>query len=476
MQALLKKSRMQWAFVTMVFVYSVVLLFNDGFIALDEYFVGITRYIPAQSSSLVQLVQPDDVKSPLQLIPMHVVAQAALALGVQSPYWQYRVVIAALGFLSLFLLLFGIKKYSVVESLNKRQSAFVYLLFTFYFAAPFALTRPMFESVASPWLLIAAVYALSYDKTGQLRDLLWGVFFGSVAFCLRQQLGFCALVFVILPVLKKQFRHLGFAAVLGLLFFVLSGLPDLYLRGQFHYSLLNLTIYNYKHGSDYGNQSIFFYPVLIFVMCFVPFLIKRYPTEVWSGYWKKNRSLWLVVFLFVFLHSLFPQKWERFVISVIPILLLMVFPFLFYLQSQFAKNRLRLAALYAINFILFFIASFFPAQKNLIEMSRYLGQHPEIKFVHRVSGTPEWITEAFILNKQFSFVESSAEILNQVDWSDCSQALVLGQAQYNQYESWLSRLHLKAVFNVNLIEQWAFSLNPDKNLRRVQLKLLSGCQ
>jgi hypothetical protein len=456
-------------------LYLSVLLINDGFMALDEYWVGITRYIPAQSSSLMNLVGADDVKSPLQLLPMHIVAQGALNVGVVSPYWQYRTVIFVLGAINILMLIWIFLELSQFLKLGKSESNFLFLMLFLYFAAPFSLTRPMFESIAAPWLTWAAVKALKYDHNSELNDLLWGVFLGSVAFVLRQQLGFCALIFVLLSILKKNWKHLFYAGVLGLAFFVLSGIPDYYLRGQFHFSLLNLTLYNYAHGSEYGNRTILFYPILIFVVAFVPFFIKKYPNDFVFEYLKKYRSLLIILGLFVFLHSLFPQKWERFIISVIPLLIFLVFPFLWYLHKSYTSYRWRLSSLYLLNFVLFFVASFFPAQKNLIEMSLYLNEHPEIKKIHRVADTPGWITEAFVLDKKFEFVESNQEMLNAVDWADCSSVFVVGEAQSEEFKEITQNLKVKAEFNVNLIEQLAFKTNPKNNLRRVKLKIYSGC-
>lgn len=458
-----------------ILLYLVVIAVNDGFMALDEYWVGITRYIPAQTSTLNTLVATDDVKSPLQLLPMHAVAQAALALSIESPYWQYRFVILILGLFCTGLLLYGFLKFAKVKKFSTSETNFLLLMLIFYFGAPFALTRPMFESLAAPFLTLAAVFALKYDESENLSDLLWGVVFASVAFVLRQQLGFCALVFVILPILKRNVRQVFYAGGLGLLLFAFSGLPDYFLRGKFHYSLLNLTVYNFEHGSDYGNRTVFFYPLLILVIGFIPFFIKKYPAQVTAGYLRKNRSLLFMVGLFIFLHSLFPQKWERFVISLIPILIFLIFPFLYFLHTEFRNNRLRLLLLHGLNGSLFVIASFFPAQKNLIEMSRYLNDHPEVKTIYRIDATPEWITEAFILNKKFAFSDLPTAELVKTDWNDCGRMLVLSEAQEENLQSISQSLKLKARFNVNLIEQLAYKLNPKNNLRRVRLSLYSGC-
>lgn len=455
-------------------IYLSVLIVNDGFMALDEYWVGIVRYIPAQSSSLQTLVQPDDVKSPLQLMPMYFVAQTALFIGVDSPYWQYRTVIFILGLISLGILLFSFLKYIKIEKLDDRSSLILLAMLGLYFAAPFGLTRPMFESVAAPWLTLAAILAVKYDQESKLSDLLWGVTFVSVAFALRQQLGICALVFIWLTLIKKNYRHFFWASGLGLLWFGLSGLPDYFLRGQFHFSLLNLTLYNYKHGSDYGNQSVLYYPAVIFVIALVPFFIAKYPKTFLKEQWTRYRSLYVVLFLFVFLHSLFPNKWERFLVSLLPLFVLILFPYLKYLLDNFSKYKLRLVFLFLLNGLLFVLASFFPAQKNLIEMSRYLDQHSQIKKVYRVANTPEWITEAFILKPQFQFVDTEVAALSSVDWNDCGNTLVVGAAQADLLKDSVSSLKLITEFNVNLIEQLAFKLNPEKNIRRVKLRLYAG--
>lgn len=466
-------------FIVLAFaIYFLVLLLNDGFMALDEYWVGITRYIPAQSSSVQNLVTSDDVKSPLQMMPMFAVSQIAYKLGIESPYWQYRSVIYVLGALSFILTLFSFLKWAQLEALNTREKNLLLLMLCFYFAAPFSLTRPMYESVAAPWLTLAAVWGTRYDRTEKAHDLLWAVFFVSMAFVLRQQLGFCALGLLAIVALKKRWADFFKASALGIVIFILSGIPDYFLRGKFHFSLLNLTVYNYQHGADYGRKPISFYPLMIFLMCLTPFFLKKYPLDFLKKSFQKTRVLWIFLGLFVFLHSLFPQKWERFLISVVPILILIVFPFLKYLQFEFEKNRWRLQSLYFINGVLFFVASFFPPQKNLIEMSLYLDQHPEVRQIYRVNDTPGWITEAFIRNHQnqpIQWIESDLTTLAQVDWSNCANQLVLGANSLEAYQSITANLHQRGEFNVNLIEQLAYKLNPKNNTRRVRLFLFSGC-
>ena len=114
------------------------------------------------------------------------------------------------------LMFYAVFEFAKVMGLTVAQRNFLLLIFTFYFGSSFSFTRPMYEPISAPWLALAAVWALRYDFYSRARDLFWGVIFVSMAFVLRQQLGFCALVFIILPIMKKNIRHLALAAVVGL--------------------------------------------------------------------------------------------------------------------------------------------------------------------------------------------------------------------------------------------------------------------
>jgi hypothetical protein len=456
-------------------VYLLVMLINDGFMATDEYWTGITRYIPAQTSQLSTLVHADDVKSPLQIMPMHAVAQLALNIGATTPYLQYRIVLGVLGLINTLLLIFAFLLYAEWRKCGRRDKNLILLMLCFYFAAPFAFTRPMFEALAAPWLALAAVAALNYDEFGRRKTLLMGVAAASIAFVFRQQVGICALVFIILPLMKKRGKDFFAASALGLTFFVLAGIPDYFMRGQFHFSLIQLTLYNFEHGHEYGSQPITFYPLMILVMTFSPFFIARYGKNFFKGTLKKQRGLWIMILLFVFLHSLFSQKWERFLISIVPILIFILEPYLLWMIDRWSQYRTRIVGLTAFNGILFLLASFFPPQKNLISLSLYLDKHPEVINLYKIEDTPEWITDSFILNGHYHFVNVKPEELTAVDWKNCDNALVIGAPKVEELTNIVSQLELRESFPVNAIEAASYKLNPQNNVRRVELKLY-GCR
>lgn len=462
---------MKKAFWATALVYFLVFLINDGFMASDEYWTAMTRYLPAQTSSLRTLVQSDDVKSPLQILPMHATAQLALKLGMTSAYAQYRFVIVVLGLINLAVLALAIK---ALFPLFPDEKKYYWLLFGFYFAAPFVLTRPMFESLAAPWLALAAAYGLRYDRNENLNDLLVGTFAVSVAFVLRQQVGVCALGLVALPLIKKNFNHFWACAGLGGLFLILSGIPDYFIRGQFHYSLLAVTTYNFEHGQEYGNEPWTYYPLMILALTLSPFFIMKYPTGFWRNHLRAQRLNLIFIFLFVFLHSLFPQKFERFLISILPLLIFfMAHPFR-HLYAEKVRRPFRWYSLLFVNFFLFIPASFSPAQKNIIGLARFFDQHPQFNQVLTVNETLTWIPEIFVEKSRPRMTQISEEQLPSLDAKDCSQVIVVNSYYAELLKTQLERFRLIEKFPVNYIEDLAYRLNKKNNLRRTPL-LVYGC-
>ncbi|MGZ3775765.1 MAG: hypothetical protein ACXVCN_18765, partial [Bdellovibrio sp.] len=451
-------------------VYSLTLFFNDGIMALDEYFVGITRYIPAQTSTINNLVHEDDVKSPLQIMPMYILAKTALNLGLEHPYSQYRFVIAVLGFIHILILGFVFYYYEADD--DERLQKVLLTLLAIYFVAPFAFTRPMFESLAAPWIALSAHLASKYDRKQNLSIILMATVTISIAFILRQQIGILALGVGIVPLLHKKFKHFFVVALLGLGLFILAGIPDIFLRGSFHHSLLSIFTYNVAHGADYGRQSVLTYPLLIFALCFGPWWIMKYPTRFWKNHFRKYRVEWIMVSLFVLLHSSFPQKWERFLISIIPLLMILMAPLVMYLFENRKSRPGRWYSLVIINYLLFMIASFFPPQKNIITLSLFLDDHPEVQRLIKVNNFPEWITEAFIRNKNYSEVGITESDLKGFLPNDKNDLLIVPEflkGQVNK-EYWKETKTLP----VNFIETISYKLNPKANKRRVPIVIFTS--
>lgn len=462
-----------------IFFYLLVALVNDGFMGTDEYWNAMVKYLPAQTSKITELVAADDVKSPLQVFPMYSGAQIANFIGLTHPYDQYRFTIIFLTSINILLFILSFHLLNKYKNWKKEEDYLTFVgLMIFYFAASFALTRPMFEALAAPWILLSCALYLKFQETNKISALILATLAVSMAFVLRQQAGIGALTIPLLLLWQRPFKlkPLFVCATTGIGAFILAGIPDYFLRGKFHYSLIAVTTYNVEHGHEYGNGSILFYPLMLVVMSFLPFLItKKYEKGfIWNSLKDQKFSL-VFIFLFVALHSYFPQKFERFLVSIIPLVLVVIAPFISFLLTNWKIYRLRLIILLLLNTAILSAASFHPSQGNIIKMALFIDQHPQVQKVLNFEKTLEWIPEKFISkNTNYHILDIDENSLADLKPEACEQIIVVNEFLYEKHRDKLQSFAKKAQFNVNFIETIAYNFNRKNNIRRSPLIVL-GC-
>lgn len=446
------------------FIYFAILLINPGFMGTDEYWTGITRYIPAQTQDYSNMMKPDDVKSPTQFIAFVATAHLALSLGVEQPFSQYRFVQIFLGVLGLLVLFSGLHFY-----IEDNKKFWTYAVFVFYFAGAFAFTRPMFESLSAPFVFLSALSLDRYRKFSYLTDILISTLAISIAFAFRPQAGIAALAIPFFVLLKKDWKAFGASAALGILAFVVLGVPDALYREGWHSSLKSILFYNIKHGAEYAVQPWYFYILLSLLVLWIPFFISKKFIGIVKTHFEEQKVFWTYTVLVLGLHSCFAQKWERFLIPVLPVMMLILAG---WVQSFWEQGlRKRIYALITLNVLLWIPASLFPAQGNIIQLSLFVNDHPEIKVLHRLNKNPEWMTEAFIARKDWKWNEISQLPEN----FRCTERVVMNQKDYEILTS--TYLAVEQIFETNIIEKFAYKMNPSKNQRRAPLYLLkpNGC-
>lgn len=460
-----------------IFFYLLIAFVNDGFMGTDEYWNAMVKYLPAQTAKVTTLVDAEDVKSPLQVLPMFLAAQIAWKINIEHPYDQYRFTIIFLTSLSILIYLLSFHLLTKYKNWKNENDSILFIgLMTFYFAASFALTRPMFESLGAPWILLSCGFFRKYQTTNNIFSLILSTLAVSMAFVLRQQTGIGALTIPLLLILDKDYRGFLISNLTGIFAFLISGLPDLFLRGEFHQSLVAVTTYNMKHGHEYGNTTIWFYPIMLVMMSFLPFYFsKKYEKNFISTNLIQQKFSLVFIFFFVLLHSYFPQKFERFLISIIPLVLVVITPFLGHLIYNYKQYKWRLSFLALINLILLFTASFRPSQSNIIQMALYIDRHPEVLKVLNYGKTLEWIPEKFIVkNHHYQIIDVDDSGLLDLNHEKCENILVINEYEYKAHPEKFSKFKIKDIFGVNFIEALSYKLNQKNNIRRSPLIVL-GC-
>lgn len=454
-----------------LFVYFFVFLFNDGMIGVDEYWVGVTRYIPAQTAEITRLVDEGDVKSPTQLIPFHLAAQTALGLGIESGYGQYRFVLVGLGLLNLLLTLGAF----VFLACRFRWQSHLLLsglltLWAFHLAVPGLVTRGLFESNALPWVTWVTVLLFAYDQKPKFRFLAGAVLAFVVGFWMRPQILGLAALFLVLPLLHRRFQDLWKVAGMGLLALAVSGVPDWLLRGMWHHSLWAVTSYNLADGEHYGRQPWYFFFPLIFVFLGGPFVF------LYSS-WRQRRShrrlrvFWLSLGFFLLPHLAFANKFERFLIPILGVMAILLTLTLLQNAKKLHTSRLWKMAL-VINLVLWLPASFAPAQKNIITLARWLKDHPEVEKIYVWSQAVDWLPDRFS-DREIPLIVDNQEVESRIKAShldDSSFYLLVREAETEALPR-LESCEKLVVADVNPFDAFAYKMNRKNNLRRSPLGL-----
>lgn len=442
-------------------LYLLTLSLNPGFMGTDEYWTGITRYVPAQTQNLTNILKEDDVKSSTQILPLLATSHLALNLGFESAWSQYRFVHFFWGTLGILILFLALNRY-----VPREERTFVFLVFSLYFAAPFMFTRSMYESLSAPFVLLSALSLRETKFASSVKEALISTLAISLAFAFRPQTGIAALAVVGYLLYLRRYRWAAASSLLGLGFFVLFGFSDLWVRGSFHQSLKDILFYNVKFGASYAVQPWYFYLALSVFLLMLPFLLSRTWWLITKSRFRYQSLFWIYIILVLGLHSTFPQKWERFVIPVMPLFLLILADWLRLMWAAGSKKRVYLL----LGFNLTFLAptSFWPAQGNLISFSLFLRDQKTIKQIYRYNNSPEWITEVFTERKDWKWIEVNEPPTSLM----CHERFVMNEADFRKFD--FPQYKVEIVFDTNPIEKLSYRFNPSKNKRRTPLFLIKN--
>jgi len=299
----------------------------------------------------------------------YILFQRFEALGIQDPQSKMYIVRLFHALYSLLIVFFG---YRIAEVLGNREIAKkAGLLLALFWAFPFLSVRNLIEMVCIPPLMAGLYYAL-ISKTVTRNACIAGLFFG-LAFAFRYQTlsipGTLGLIFL----LRKEFRQavlLAFGFLISAC--VIQGSADMFAWGYPFASFREYLRYNMAHGYDYTTGPWYNYALLV-LGAFIPpmsfFLLFGFFKQ-----WKKSLLIVFPVLVFFVLHSYFPNKQERFIFPVVPIIFLLsiVGWEVFVQQSAFwFRHRIALKSLWiwfwVFNIVLLIPFTLYYSKKTRVE-------------------------------------------------------------------------------------------------------------
>ncbi|MES2798805.1 MAG: hypothetical protein V4638_02210 [Bacteroidota bacterium] len=238
--------------------------------------------------------------------------------GIKNPStWMYidRILHALL---SMLVVVYSFK---ITEKLSNRKNAFaVGWIIGLLWLMPFLSVRNLVEVAVLPFLLWGTWLLLK--NQGKSTDFWAGILVGF-AISFRYQLALLSFGFVVVLLFKKEWKKaFWFCIGNALIFSLTQGLVDFLIWGYPFAEFLAYFIYNSNQGTTYmPNSNYFMYFFVLMGACLVPLGVLLMIGFLRS--WRKYTLLFLPTMLFLLFHTFYPNRQERFILSVLPFFIIL---------------------------------------------------------------------------------------------------------------------------------------------------------
>jgi hypothetical protein len=242
-------------------------------------------------------------------------------VGIIDPSTKMYIIRILHALFSLIVVAYGFK---ITQKLtNKKTASMVGLLLAVFWFMPFLGVRNLVEVACVPFLMFGTWLIVNAEtrKHLMLQFLYAGLIMG-IAFSVRFQ----TLIFIGGTGLALLFtRKWKEAIVFGLGAFAtmvaIQGTVDLFIWHRPFAELTEYVIYNIQNKDAYGTRNVWMYLELVPAL-----LIPPVGLFLFAGFflkWKKYLLLFLPSFLFFVFHTFFPNKQERFILSIVPFIIML---------------------------------------------------------------------------------------------------------------------------------------------------------
>lgn len=260
--------------------------------------------------------------------------------------------------------------YKIAEKLRSKQVA-VYVGWTLalLWALPFLSVRNLVEVTSIPFLM-ASVWFTVKEETKRsffIAGLLLGI-----AISFRYQIAIYAVGAGAYLLFTKRFQQLfsySFGAVV--VFCITQGVVDFLIWGYPFAEFKAYVIYNMNEGTGYmtyNQDNYFMYFYVLFGFMLFPMGILGF-----LGYfstWKKYAAIFVPTCLFLLFHSWFPNRQERFILTIFPLVVMLAYIGIDHMRSKPFWDkfwRISWVSFWVLNIPLMLIISIMPTKKSRID-------------------------------------------------------------------------------------------------------------
>jgi hypothetical protein len=405
-------------------------------------------------------------------------------LGITDP--QFKMLIVRI-FHAFFSVLVVSLSYQITLKISNRENArLTGIILALFWPLPFLSVRNLVEVVCIPPILAGFYFLFNEQENKEsIKHLMLSGIMTALSFTVRYQMAFFAAGIGMVLLAQKKWRDfLWFSIGFIITVSITTGVLDYLAWGIPFYSLINYITYNLSHQYDYVTQPWYNY-ILLILGIFIPigfFLAFGYIKS-----WKKYAILFWPSFLFFFFHSYFANKQERFILPVIPfIVILGIVGWNEYVKSSaYWSNKTKTIKIFwnsfwIINTILLMAFTFTYGKKNRVESLYYLSKKEPISSIVWESSIDELVfAPKFYLRKHVPIfrlpstktLEALQKEIKKSGAGFPEYIVFLGEEKLDyRVKNFENYFHKKLTFekkiNPSLIDYIVHKLNPKNNINQ----------
>ena len=348
-------------------------------------------------------------------------------LGVTDPQIKMLIVRLLHALYSMLIVIFGYLITLKLRDLKTAKTVGIFL--ALFWLLPFMSVRNLVEMVCIPPMM-AGFYLLLLAEEKNRPAYWWiGGFLFGFAFAIRFQTLLITGSLACIYLVEKKWRPFTYfsgGTALGLL--LIQGLVDLIAWGYPFASFLQYTVYNIDYRYAYIIGPWYRYILTILGVLIPP--ISFYLLFGFFNTWKKYALLFWPVLIFLIFHSYFPNKQERFILPILPFMIILglIGWNKFLENSSFWQKHTKLLKgtwiwFWSVNTALLLVLTFTYSKKTMVEPLTYLSAKPDLNALiieypgDNMPWFPRFYLKADIPVYRFSKDISAAEFKKKVNKS-----------------------------------------------------------
>lgn len=399
-------------------------------------------------------------------------------LGLTDPQGKLYLIRLLHGLWSLLIVYFGFK--IAYKKSDLKVASWVGLALSLYWFFPFLTVRNLVEIACIPPMVIATWLVVKNDNKLNVKDALWIGLMLALAFSIRfQTVMFSAGFGLALLLLRVHFKYL-ILIILGFLVtaFVTLGILDIYVWGKPFVEFMAYVQYNIDNATVYGVDVWHMYISIVLGLLIPPISIL-----IFAGYfknWKKEPLLFWPTFLFFAFHTYFPNKQERFILPIIPFIIILGFIGGYQIMNKYdweTKKWFKNILIFCItiNLILLPILTLSYSKRNRVEAMCYIAKQKDcVRLIIEDSNRDDFTMpplyylgswgSTFGITKNFT-PDSMLYYYNKIEINNKPNYVVFMQAEHinERVDSLRKRfptLHYEATIEPSFIDRTMHFLNP----------------